>query len=345
MEKVKNKKVLLGLSGGVDSSVSAYLLSKSGYDVIGVTLKLHQIEISQDASKVADKLGIPYQIINMEADFKKYVIDYFIQEYNSARTPNPCTICNRYIKFEGLIEKAKELHIDFVATGHYANIEKIDSKYLLKKAKDLTKDQSYFLYNLTQEQLSKTIFPLGNLTKKEVRDIAQKIGLKVATKPDSQEICFIKDNNYKNFLAKNSRNKPVPGEFISTDGEVIGEHKGISNYTIGQRRALGIVTGSPMFVVDIIKETNQIVLGNESELLSKELIAKKLNWISIDTLDKEINANVKIRYRAKESNAKLIPLDNGDVKIVFETPQRAITKGQSVVFYDKDVVIGGGIIS
>ncbi len=345
MEKRKNKKVLLGMSGGVDSSVSAYLLSKAGYEVIGVTLKLHQIDISSDALKVAEKLGIPYHIIDMEKDFKKYVIDYFIEEYEAGRTPNPCTICNRYIKFEGLLQKAKELKIDYLATGHYANIEKIGEKYLLKKAKDITKDQSYFLYNLTQEQLSKTIFPLGQLTKKEVRDIAKEIGLQVASKPDSQEICFIQNNDYKGFLKQNSRNKSIPGEIVSIDGEILGTHTSISNFTIGQRRGLGIITGSPMFVVDIIKDSNQIVLGSQTDLFSKELIARNLNWISIDGLKEEIEANVKIRYRAKESKSKIIPLENGNVKIVFETPQRAITKGQSVVFYNKDVVIGGGIIS
>lgn len=345
MERKSKEKVLLGMSGGVDSSVCAYVLSKAGYDVIGVTLKLHQVAINRDALKVAEKIGIPYHILDMEKEFKKYVIDYFIKSYESGKTPNPCTICNRFVKFEGLIQKAKDLQIEYIATGHYANIEKQGDRYILKKAKDLTKDQSYFLYNLTQEQLSKTIFPLGQLTKKEVRDIAKKIGLEVASKPDSQEICFIQDNDYKTFLEKNSNNKSVSGEFISIDGEVLGIHSGISNHTIGQRRGLGIVTGSPMFVIDIIKETNQIVLGPEKDLYSKELFATNLNWISIENLNQEMEANVKIRYRAKESKAKLLPLENGNVKLLFETPQRAITKGQSVVFYDANAVIGGGIIS
>lgn len=345
MEKERSKKVLLGMSGGVDSCVSAYLLKQIGYDVTGAYLKLHSYSDSSDAKSVADILGIPFMVLDIEKEFKKEIIEYFISEYEAGRTPNPCTACNRYIKFEALTKKAKELGIEYVATGHYANIQKKKERYLLKKAKDKSKDQSYVLYNLTQEQLSKTLFPLGQLTKKEVRGIAQKVGLKVASKPDSQEICFIPDNDYKGYIGKHSTNKSTPGEFISNDGAVLGYHKGIRNYTIGQRRGLGIVTGSPMFVVDIIKETNQIVLGSENDLFSKELIVKDLNWISIANLTKEIEVDVKIRYRAKESKAKIIPMNNNSVKVVFKSPQRAITKGQSAVFYDGDTVIGGGIIS
>lgn len=345
MEKRNNKKVILGMSGGVDSSVAAYLLSKSGYDVIGVTLKLHNYSQNDDAKSVANNLGIPLLILNMEEEFRKKIINYFISEYEAGRTPNPCTACNRYIKFEALLEKAKSLDVEYVATGHYAIIENIGNRYLLKKAKDDTKDQSYVLYNLTQEQLSKTIFPLGELTKKEVRDIAEKIGLQVASKPDSQEICFVEDNNYKGYIEKNSENKSIPGEFISNDGSILGYHKGISNYTIGQRRGLGIVTGSPMFVVDIIKETNQILLGSENDLFSKELIVKNLNWISFESLIEEMDANVKIRYKAQGSKAKLIPISTDSIKVVFDIPQRAITKGQAAVFYDNEFVIGGGIIS
>lgn len=336
---------MLGMSGGVDSSVAAYLLSKLGYDVIGVTLKLHNYSKSEDAENVANNLGISLLVLNMEEEFRKKIINYFISEYEAGRTPNPCTACNRYIKFEALLEKAKSLDVEYVATGHYAIIEKIGNRYLLKKAKDDTKDQSYVLYNLTQEQLSKTIFPLGELTKKEVRDIAEKIGLQVASKPDSQEICFVEDNNYKGYIEKNSENKSVPGEFISNDGSILGYHKGFSNYTIGQRRGLGIVTGSPMFVVDIIKETNQILLGSENDLFSKELIVKNLNWISFESLIEEMDANVKIRYKAQGSKAKLIPISTDSIKVVFDISQRAVTKGQAAVFYDNEFVIGGGIIS
>lgn len=343
------------MSGGVDSSVSAYLLSKSGYDVIGVTLKLHEdnlnekgccnLDAVEDARRVANKLGIPYYVLNMKDVFRKYIIEYFISEYEAGRTPNPCIACNKYIKFGALLDKAKSLGVPLVATGHYAIIEKKGNRYLLKKAKDITKDQSYVLYNLTQEQLSKSIFPLGKLTKKEVRKIAQKIGLQVADKPDSQEICFIPDNNYKEYIENNSTNESIPGEFISNDGTVLGYHSGICNYTIGQRRGLGIVTGSPMFVIDIIKETNQILLGSEDDLLSKESIVNNLNWISIDNLVEEMNATVKIRYRAVANKAKLIPLSSDSIKVVFDKPQRAITKGQAAVFYDNDLVIGGGTIS
>ena len=345
MGRGNNQKVLLGISGGVDSGVAAYLLKKIGYDVIGAYLKLHSYSDSEDAKNLAEALDIQFIVLDMEQEFKKEIIEYFISEYEKGRTPNPCTACNRYIKFDSLTKKAKELGIEYVATGHYANIQKKGGRYLLKKAKDKSKDQSYVLYNLTQNQLSKSLFPLGQLTKKEVRDIAKKIGLKVASKPDSQEICFIQDNNYKGYIEENSSNKSIPGEFISKDGTILGYHKGISNYTIGQRRGLGIVTGSPMFVIDIIPETNQIVLGSQEELLSKELIVRNPNWISIENLTEEKEVEVKIRYRAKESKAKIIPLDNDSVKVIFKSPQRAITKGQSAVFYNKDVVVGGGIIS
>lgn len=345
MGRGNNQKVLLGISGGVDSGVAAYLLKKMGYDVIGAYLKLHSYSNSDDARNLAEALDIQFIVLDMEQEFKKEIIEYFISEYEKGRTPNPCTACNRYIKFDSLTKKAKELGIEYVATGHYANIQKKGGRYLLKKAKDKSKDQSYVLYNLTQEQLSKTLFPLGKLTKNKVRDFAKKNGLKVASKPDSQEICFIQDNNYKGYIKENSNMKSLPGDYISKDGTVLGNHQGISNYTIGQRRGLGIVTGSPMFVIDIIPETNQIVLGSQEELLSKELIVRNLNWISIQNLEKEIEAEVKIRYRAKESKARIIPIDSESVKVVFKSAQRAITKGQSAVFYDTDIVIGGGIIS
>ncbi len=354
MKKGNKKKVLLGMSGGVDSSVAAYLLQKQGYEVIGVTLKLHEdsqnedgccsINAVEDARRVANKLGIAYYVLNMKELFRKYVIDYFINEYESGRTPNPCIACNKYIKFGALLDKANSLNIEYIATGHYAKIEKNDSRYFLRKAVDKTKDQSYVLYNLTQEQLSRTLFPLGGFTKKEIRNIAKDNGFQVASKPDSQEICFVEDNNYKGFIRDNSKKVPIPGEFITDDGTVIGYHKGITNYTIGQRRGLGIVTGTPMFVVDINEESNQILLGTENDLLSKELVVTNLNWIFMENLNNELEANVKIRYRAKESKAKLIPIDNKSVKVVFEIPQRAITKGQAAVFYKNAFVVGGGVI-
>lgn len=351
--KVKNKRILVGMSGGVDSSVTAYLLNKDGWDVVGVTLEMIEddnkcrnlSQASNEAKNVCNILNIPHYVFNVKENFKKYVIDYFISEYENGRTPNPCVICNRYVKFEGLIDKAKELDIEYIATGHYAQIEKKDDRYLLKKGLDSKKDQSYFLYNLSQEQLSKTIFPLGTLTKQDVREIAKDINLPVANRPDSQEICFIKDNNYREFLSKNSKRTLPKGEIIDTEGNILGYHNGISQFTIGQRRNLGIVTGKPMFVVDILSQTNQIVLGTNEEILSNELTASNLNWVFFDNINESIGADVKIRYRAKPSKAIVTPINNDTVKVTFEIPQRAITKGQAVVFYNDNYLIGGGIIN
>lgn len=342
------------MSGGVDSSVAAYLLQKEGYDVVGVTFEMwteneHECsDISptfKDAQNICNILNIPHHIINIQDDFKKHVINYFISEYESGRTPNPCVVCNRYVKFDALVNKAKELDIEYIATGHYANIEKKGERYLLKKGKDKSKDQSYFLYNLTQEQLSKTLFPLGKYTKKKIRKIANKHKLPVASKPDSQEVCFIPENNYKNFIEKHSKKSLNPGNFVDIDGNILGIHEGISKYTLGQRKGLGISMGKAMFVVDIKKESNQIVLGVDKDLFSNELIATNLNWISLNILEKEINVRAKIRSTAEEKPAVISPIDKNSVKLTFKEPQRAITKGQAVVFYKNDFVIGGGIIS
>lgn len=350
--KENKKKILLGMSGGVDSSVAAYLLKKDGYDVVGVTLKMWSeqntdtvSENSQNAKNICDQLDIPHYIFNVENDFKKYVLDYFISEYESGRTPNPCVICNRYVKFEGLVSKAKELGIEYIATGHYANVEKKGNRYLLKKGNDTNKDQSYFLYNLSQEQLSKTVFPLGQYTKPQVREIAKNIKLSNASDPDSQEICFIKDNNYRDFLEKHGSKTLPKGEIVDTQGNILGYHEGISKFTIGQRRGLGIHIGEPMFVIDIEKESNRVILGSNENLQSKELIATDLNWIYFDKLESNLKANAKIRYRAKEISANLIPLEDGKVRVEFDSKQRAVTKGQSVVFYLDSYVLGGGVIS
>ena len=355
MERRSKKKVMLGMSGGVDSCVSAYLLKEQGYDVIGVHMQVwtdtsHEdgccsLSSVEDARRVANMLKIPFYVFNMKEDFKKYVIEYFVKEYESGRTPNPCIACNKYVKFGSLLDKAKSMDIDYIATGHYAIIEKKGDRFLLKKSVDDTKDQSYVLYNLTQEQLSKTLFPLGKYKKSEVREIAGKIGFSVASKPDSQEICFIDDNDHYRFIKEHTGKKPNTGEFVDTQGNVLGSHQGITKYTIGQRRGLGISTGKPLFVLDIDAENNRIILGENEDLLSKEVYAEDLNWISIEQLIEPMNIKAKIRYKAKEDNAVIQPIDDNKVKVTFIREQRAPTKGQSIVFYDNDIVVGGGIIS
>lgn len=352
-----NNRVLLGMSGGVDSSVAAYLLKQKGYEVIGATMKLKNDEKLQkgscslfsaayDAKKVCNKLNIPFYEFDFTEMFEEKVIKYFVNEYFLGRTPNPCIACNKYLKFDIFYKKAIDLEAYYIATGHYAKIEYSSDigRYLIKKSASADKDQTYVLYNLTQKQLKHILMPLGDYTKDQIRKIAEEIGLDVANKPDSQEICFVENNDYVKFI-KDKRGSDIrPGNFIDINGNVLGKHKGIVNYTIGQRKGLGIAIGKPLYVIDIITDKNLIVLGDEDQVFKKELMADNLNFILFDSLDKSICAKAKIRYTASEADATIIPINHCRVKVVFDKAQRAITPGQSVVFYHEDILVGGGII-
>ena len=355
------KRVVIGMSGGVDSSVAAYLLKEQGYDVIGITMQIWQdmkqetfereggccsLSAAEDARRVCDKIGIPFYVVNFKEIFEKKVIDYFVDEYFEGRTPNPCIACNRYLKFDALLNKARALEAEYVATGHYArvNYDEKYQRYVLKKSATIQKDQTYALYNLTQEQLGATLMPLGDYTKDVVREIAYKQHLGVASKPDSQEICFVDDNNYSRFLTERRPEAVKSGYFVDTRGNVLGKHQGIVHYTVGQRKGLGIALGKPMFVVELLPDKNLVVLGDESEVFSKELIASDVNMILYEKLEKPIKVKAKIRYSAQEADCLVEPLESNRIKVTFDQPQRAITPGQSVVLYDGDYVVGGGTI-
>lgn len=360
---MNKKKVVIGMSGGVDSSVAAYLLKKQGYDVIGVTMQIWQdkdkglvekeggccsLSAVDDARMVANKLSIPHYVMNFKDIFKTKVIDYFIEEYGKGRTPNPCIACNRYIKFDEFLRRANALDAYYVSTGHYSRVvyDETKGRYLLKKSDTAGKDQTYTLYNVTQEQLKHILMPLGEFTKKdEVRDIARELGLIVADKPDSQEICFVEDDDYGRFIKENADYEIRPGNFIDTAGNVVGKHQGITNYTIGQRKGLGIALGKPVFVIDINPKTNEIILGENKDVFDTELIAEDINLISIDKLIEPMNVTVKIRYGSKEQPAIIYPIKDNKIKVIFKNAVRAITPGQSVVFYSDDIVVGGGIIT
>ena len=352
-------KALIAMSGGVDSSVAAYLIKKQGYDCIGCTMKLYDNEdigISRsrtccslddvdDARSVAYKIGMPYYVFNFKDGFREKVIEKFVRCYESGDTPNPCIDCNRYMKFDKLYERAKILGCEYIVTGHYARIEYDGERYLLKKALDETKDQSYVLYSLTQEQLAHTHFPLGNMRKTEVRKLAEANGFFNADKPDSQDICFVPNGKYAEFL-ENYTGKAYPeGTFLSVDGTVLGKHKGIVRYTVGQHKGLAIPSEKPLYVKEIDVIENAITLCEERDLYSKEVTVSDFHWISEESPQNEMRCKAKVRYRQKEQSATVIPIGNNIVKIVFDEPQRAITPGQAAVLYSGDIVLGGGTIS
>ena len=352
------QRALIAMSGGVDSSVAAKLIVEQGYESIGCTMKLYDNEDAgisrsksccslddvEDARQVARKLGIRHYVMNFRDDFVNTIIERFARCYESGITPNPCIDCNRHIKFEALFRRAASLECDYVVTGHYARIEKKDGRYFLKKGLDDNKDQSYVLYDITQDRLAHTLFPMGGYTKTETRKMAEESGFINARKPDSQDICFVPDGDYASAIERYTGRKSIPGNFVSLDGKVMGQHKGIIHYTIGQRRGLGLAVPESVYVCRIDRERNEVILGRESDLYSKVLTADHFNWISGELPEKEVRCCAKVRYRQKEQPATVFPLDKDRARIVFDEPQRAITAGQSVVLYDEDTVLGGGII-
>ncbi len=356
---MKKKKVVVGMSGGVDSSVAAWLLKEQGYDVIGVTMQIWQdgdvlaqeenggccgLSAVDDARAVAQIIGIPYYVMNFKKEFNDLVIKDFVREYSLGRTPNPCIRCNRYVKWEALLGRCLALGADYIATGHYAQVVCLDNgRYALKTAPS-SKDQTYALYNLTQEQLSHTIMPVGQYTKDEIRAIAKKIGLKVAAKPDSQDICFVPDGDYTRFLEDYTGKKAPEGNFVDIHGNVLGRHKGVIHYTVGQRKGLGLAMGHPVFVTEIRPDTNEVVIGENEDVFSNELIAQNLNFMAIEPPKAPLRIFAKVRYAHQGEWCTLEMIDPDIARCTFDQPVRAITPGQAVVFYDNDLVLGGGII-
>ena len=354
------KKAIIAMSGGVDSSVAALLTMKTGDDCIGATMQLfHNEDIGiskeksccslndvEDARSVCFRMGIPYYVFNFSEQFRKDVMDRFARSYLRGETPNPCIECNRYLKFDRLIHRMHELQRDYIVTGHYARIRYDEEahRYRMYKAVDKDKDQSYVLYMLTQEQLAHVRFPLGEYTKTEVRQIAEENGFVNARKHDSQDICFVPDGDYASFIEKHTGKKDTPGQFVDTQGNVIGPNKGITHYTIGQRRGLGIPAAERLYVLSIEPDTRKVVLGCNEELFSRNVIADQVNLISCDRIDKPMRVTAKIRYRHKEQPAVCYQDENGLLHVEFDEPQRAVTRGQSVVLYDGEEVVGGGVI-
>ena len=358
MEIDKNKRIAVAMSGGVDSSAAALVLKKKGYDVIGISMKLWEgtsrakksccsLEDFRDARRVADRIGIPYYVVNMQEEFLERVINPFISDYVEGKTPNPCVLCNSEMKFDLLLEKAAHLGADYLATGHYAIIEhdKGRNRYILKKGRDESKDQSYFLFSMTQEQLAKVRFPLGHYVKDEVRDILRDAGIAIADKEESQDICFVEDGNYSAFIDKNSAVNPAKkGNIVSEDGEVLGEHEGIYRFTIGQRRGLGISSDRRLYVTGFDYKNISVIVGDEEDLMSPGLIARDVNWIAMDELSSPLEASVKIRYSHEDHKATLSPIAGEKVDVRFVDTQRAVTPGQAVVFFKEDEILGGGWI-